>query len=334
VRHNRCQLTNLSWHLDGEHMAKELEVPKVELLNDFAAVAYGCLTLKGDDVWTLNEVPYIMHAPIACIGAGTGLGQAYLTSDGHQYDVWSSEGGHADFGPRNDLELKLVQFISDSIQSQDYKGVDQDRQKLHRDFVRVSVERVVAGPGIENIYKFLSQQYSDRISQQVSQQLLSEGSSNWSKIISQHAIDRTDPLCEEAMQIFVRTYGAEAGNLALKLLPYGGLYVAGGIAPKIIDIMKRDNLFMNHMCHKGRLRPFLERIPVYVIKGHIEAGLRGSQVLAKRVLNTLFSTNFAYEVEPQNRIFSEDDFLIEPESDDPELAKRRQTWEEQEMLAQ
>jgi glucokinase len=272
VSGNTSELTNLSWSLSGDRLQKALSIPMVTLINDFAAVGYGIFGLQAGELVTLQSAPSDPTAPIAVIGAGTGLGEGFLLpiTDG-TYQAFSSEGGHTDFAPQSDLEFQLLQYL---------------REKSH--LTRVSVERVVSGTGLASIYQF----FRDTHPQEESAAMV-EIYQAWSREIgkkdktvdlsaevSKAALAGNDFLCEQTMNLFIRAYGTEAGNLALKLLPFGGLYLAGGVAPKILPLLQRGD-FIKAFCNKGRLRPVLEKIPVHVILnpkvGLMGAALQGAK---------------------------------------------------------
>ncbi|MEB3309201.1 MAG: glucokinase [Snowella sp.] len=267
---NTSELTNLSWSLSGDRLATELEISQVTLINDFAAVGYGILGLTSDDVYCLQDVPPTPKAPIAVIGAGTGLGQGYMIPFGDgNYRVFSSEGAHADFAPRSPLEFQLLSFLKERYQ-----------------FNRVSVERVVSGLGIAAIYDFLRDQNPSQESpplaeiHKIWQQELgqNEKTVDLSAEVSKAALADRDYLSSQTLKIFVEAYGAEAGNLALKLLPYGGLYVAGGIAPKILPLLQNGD-FMKAFSDKGRMRELMAKFPVYIVLNP-KVGLIGAAVCA------------------------------------------------------
>jgi glucokinase len=269
---NTSQLTNLSWVLDGERLERELAIAHVALINDFAAVGYGVLGLGKDDLHPLQDVPSEPAAPIAVIGAGTGLGQGFLIPANGEYRVFATEGGHTDFAPRSELEFQLLKYLRDKY-----------------NINRVSVERVVSGQGIAAIYQFLRDRQMGQESPTVAEKIrtwereagMSEKTVDPAAVIAQAAAEGSDPLSEQAMQIFVAAYGAEAGNLALKLLPYGGLYIAGGIAAKNLSLMKSGK-FMQAFSDKGRVSPLLESVPVQVVLnpqvGLIGAAIRAAQL--------------------------------------------------------
>ncbi len=273
VVNQTSKLTNLGWDLAADRLAADLDLQKVSLINDFAAVGYGILGLQPEDVYTLQAGEPNPQAPIGVIGAGTGLGQGFLTHDGTAYQVFGSEGGHADFAPKTPLEFDLSRYLL-------------ERNNIER----VSVERVVSGQGIVAIYQFLRDRQiapeSTEVGAIVSQWETEMGRTHKSvepaAAISQAAIAGSDRLSEQTMALFIAAYGAEAGNLALKLLPYGGVYIAGGIAAKNLALISESDTFINAFVSKGRMRSLLEDIPVKIILNR-QVGLIGAAVCAARL---------------------------------------------------
>jgi glucokinase len=265
-------LTNLNWFLEARRLEKELAIARIRLINDFAAVGYGILGLETTDLHTLQEVTPQPDAPIAVLGAGTGLGEGFLIQQPGGYQVFASEGGHTDFAPRTGLEFQLLQYLLEKY-----------------DIQRISVERVVSGQGIVAIYQFLRDRQIAPESAEIGQVIRtweqetgrSEKSVDPAATIAQAALEKRDRLSEQTLQIFVDAYGAEAGNLALKLLPYGGLYVAGGIAAKILPLIK-EGQFLRAFGQKGRVSSLLERVPVHVILNP-QVGLIGAAIGASRL---------------------------------------------------
>ena len=266
---NTSSLTNLAWSLEGDRLEVELALDRVELINDFEAVGYGVFGLSPDDIHTLQAGDSDGNAPVAIIGAGTGLGQGFALAQTGRPLVFPSEGGHADFAPRSELEFQLMRYLLDKHQ-----------------ISRVSVERVVSGQGIVAIYQFLrdrefateSPEIAEAITTWERQTGLSTKTVDPAAVIAQAAVGCSDRLCYKAMEIFVSAYGAEAGNLALKLLPYGGLYVAGGIAAKNLDLMTAGP-FLEAFAHKGRVSPLLDRVPVHIVLNP-QVGLIGAALRA------------------------------------------------------
>jgi len=240
VKNNRAKLTNRSsWVIDGDVLANELGIKHNRVINDFLAMGYGILTLKeGTECVVLQSAPKDKMAPIACIGAGTGLGECFLTSDRNGvYECYPSEGGHAEFAPRNDEEIQLLKYLSKKFCSKH----------------RISVERLVSGTGLANIYEFLSVEYPDQITASVHNEINDASESDRGKVISMNA--SICSLCRRTMLIFTSAYGSEAGVAGLKWLPYGGLYLTGGLTPKNIGYITgtepdSDGLFMGALLDK------------------------------------------------------------------------------------
>ncbi len=272
VVNNTAKLTNLVWSLDTKRLETELGIASISLINDFAAVGYGVLGLAESDLHTLQTGKPQSGAPIAVIGAGTGLGQGFLIPQGGTYQVFSSEGGHADFAPRSELEFQLLKYLLDK-----------------HDIQRVSVERVVSGQGIVAIYQFLRDRQYCHESPEIGELIRtweqeagqSEKTVDPASVISKAALKKSDRLCEQTMEMFVETYGVEAGNLALKLLPYGGLYIAGGIAAKNLPLMLEGS-FVHAFTNKGRMRELLEKVPLHIILNP-QVGLIGAAISAARL---------------------------------------------------
>jgi glucokinase len=242
VRNGRCEATNLPWIVDSKTVAKQLGLKGVGLMNDLVANAYGIRLLQPKDFVTLNKGARNAQGNMAIISAGTGLGEAGMYWDGHVHRPFASEGGHADFSPRNHLEMELLDYSMSRYR-------------------RVSFERLVSGPGLAHIYQFLRDRGKGEEPSWLAEQMHHDDTA---PLISRLAIEGKSPLCRSALDLFVSFYGAEAGNLALKLMATGGVYLGGGIAPKIISILK-EPVFMNAFTAKGRMRPLLEDIPVRVI---------------------------------------------------------------------
>jgi glucokinase len=272
VVNDTCVLTNLAWFLDARRLEQELDIAKIHLINDFAAVGYGILGLDDKDLYTLQAATPQTDAPIAVIGAGTGLGEGFLLQQARGYQIFASEGGHADFAPRNELEFQLLQYLRDKY-----------------DIQRISVERVVSGQGIVALYQFLRDRQVAHESPEIGEIIRTweretgrtEKSVDPAAVIAQAALEKRDRLCEQTLQMFVEAYGAEAGNLALKLLPYGGLYVAGGIAAKILPLIQEGN-FLRAFGQKGRVSPLLEKVSVHVVLNP-QVGLIGAAICASRI---------------------------------------------------
>jgi glucokinase len=242
VRQGRCEATNLPWVIDSRELARQLHLPRVGLMNDWEAGAYGINALEEKDFEVLNPGAPNPQGNRAVIAAGTGLGEVGLVWDGREHRPFGSEGGHADFAPRNHLEMGLLDYLL----------------KRHP---RVSAERVICGQGLYNIYQFLLDKEQEEEPRWLVDQLRLKDPP---AVISENALAGKSPLCMEALDLFVSLYGAEAGNLALKVMATGGVYLGGGIAPKILPKLK-EPVFMNAFTAKGRMRPLLQSMPVRVI---------------------------------------------------------------------
>jgi glucokinase len=242
VRHGRSDTTNLPWDVDARELARALRLKSVGLLNDLEAHAYGIAVLAPADFVTLNRGAEDASGNAAVIAAGTGLGEAGLYWDGQRHRPFAGEGGHASFAPSDALQIDLLRFLS-------------------HEFGHVSWERVLSGPGLFNIYRFLRDtghgEEPDWLTRAMQKQ-------DPAAVISQAALANTSALCRQALDLFVALYGAEAGNMALKLMATAGVYVGGGIAPKILRKLT-DSTFMSAFVAKGRLKPLLEQIPVRII---------------------------------------------------------------------
>jgi glucokinase len=244
---------NLDWVVDPLSLAKTLGLPSVSLLNDLEAAAYGIFTLTPEEFLVLNEGVIRRPGNKVLIAAGTGLGETIIFDDGKDYYPLASEGGHADFAARNELEIELLRCLIDR-------------------FGRVSYERVVSGPGLANIYDFLSQRADSTVPGWFAEKIAA--AEDPSPVISQAALAGEPEIAVKALDLFASSYGAEAGNLALKAKAIGGVYVGGGIAPKILSKLK-DGTFMQAFNDKGRYRELVSSIPVYVVLNE-KAALRGA----------------------------------------------------------
>ena len=242
VAEGRVQTTNLPWLLDERDLASKLGTPRVKLLNDLEATAFGMLHLPAADLACLHpgRTP-ARQGHIAVIAAGTGLGEAYLFFDGKQHHPVASEGGHADFAARTDLEIGLLQHL---------------RAKLGG---HVSYERVLSGPGLFAIYEFLR---DERFAPEPDWLAAALAAGDPSAAVSRAALERNDPLSSKALDMFCELYGAEAGNMALRCLTVGGVYLGGGIGPKILPALQKS--FVRGYLDKGRFAKLVGEIPVHV----------------------------------------------------------------------
>jgi glucokinase len=262
IENNMCRATNLPWIVDGRALALRLGIPHVTLVNDFQAAALGVTAVGPDQLVALGVGTPLPHGPIAVLGAGTGLGQAFLlwSTAENAYKVFPSEGGHVDLAARTPLELGLVQFLINK-------------------YGRVSCERVLSGHGLVDVFTFLSEEPACRgiIRPETAAAMAAPGNDP-AAVISQRGMAGTDPVCEMALSIFCSVLGSTAGNLGLMVLATGGVFVAGGIAPRILSYLRRSG-FRDAFDRKGRLHTLVERLPAYIVT-HPQPGLLGAAKIA------------------------------------------------------
>ena len=256
-----AKVTNLPWEIDSGALAQAFGFPRIRLINDFEAIGYGLPMLGASDFITLQQGEPAPHGPRALIGAGTGLGQALLVWQGNHYAVIPTEGGHADFGPVDELQLELARY-------------------LYRQYRHVSYEMILSGSGLARLYAFLRARGETAESATVAQAMQT---GDPAAAITHAALVQGDPLALQALDLFVRIYGAQAGNLALAAGATGGIDIAGGIAPKIASVIG-DN-FMSAFRNKGAMAHFVSAIPVRVII-NTEVGLYGAALVASRLAGT------------------------------------------------
>jgi glucokinase len=243
VKAGVVQVTNLPWIVDAAALQAELGFQKVSLLNDLEANAYGINTLLPNELLSLNPKADLRQVGNrALIAAGTGLGEAGLLWDGLTHRPFASEGGHASFAPNDAVGDELLAFLR--------------KERGH-----VSWERVLSGMGMTNLYRFFRQRSGQPEPDWLKQQLKT---GDLGAVVSQAGLADKDQVCVDTVDCFTRNYGSEAGNLALKMLSLGGVYIGGGIAPKMLPKMQSP-IFLDAFYHKGRLSPVLESMPVYVI---------------------------------------------------------------------
>jgi glucokinase len=247
----RAEITNLTWVMEAAALASRFGIRRVTLINDFYAVALGVPLLGESDVVTINRGKRDPHGAIGIVGAGTGLGEAIVVFDGARWNVIASEGGHADFAPQDDEQAQL--FVA-----------------LHRKLGHVSWERLLSGMGIVNIHNFvagLDRAYDERLPAEISA-----------------AADAGDAAAQKTLAIFVDVYGAETGNMALRVLANGGVFLAGGVAAKNLRRFT-DGRFLQAFLRKGRFRALLADIPVYIIS-NANVGVIGAAEMACRAVQT------------------------------------------------
>jgi glucokinase len=238
----KSKITNLPWSISENRIKKEFKFHHVKLVNDLTATVWAVPLLSEDEFFPLNQAASVKEQNIALIAPGTGLGQAMLIYQNHRYLPVSSEGGHADFAPNNETEMKLWRY-------------------LHQHYGHVSIERVLSGSGLANIYNWLTDSGRFKVSEWLEQ---TRKEMDPAEAIAKAALASKDLGCVEALNMFVSIFGAVAGNLALTGMTTGGVYLGGGIPPKILSKLKED-IFINAFTNKGRFKSFLEKIPIKVI---------------------------------------------------------------------
>ncbi|WP_447975454.1 glucokinase [Nitrospira sp. Kam-Ns4a] len=259
VIENRCRTTNLPWVVDGAELAKRFTIPRVRLLNDLEATAHGLLELRPEETLVLNAgSPPASKSAMALIAAGTGLGEAILFWDGARYRPMPSEGGHTDFAPTSDIEIELLRYLRTS-------------------YLHVSYERVLSGAGQHAIYEFLRDTKKNEPTWVAERLKVGDPAA----VITEIGLKKQAEICVQALDLFVSIYGAEAGNLALKALALDGVYLGGGIAPKLLPKLKEGG-FMRAFTAKGRYKRLLSAIPVRVILNE-KTALLGAAAVAARV---------------------------------------------------
>jgi glucokinase len=308
IVNNTVSFTNRAWVIDGTALAKTMGLRKVDLVNDFVGMGYGLLTLDVEkECLTLNEGHRVLGGPMGCVGAGTGLGECYLTahekgggSGGEgssgvsddslsstksadpasqwEYTCHATEGGHTDFAPRNAIEAELLHYL-------------REKYATEGSTYRISNERVVAGSGIPNVYEFLCQRFPESINKDVDRKIKNAGDLQAAMIAKNSRGDGKCILCEKTMDIFLTHYGSEAGNCCLKWYPTGGLFITGGLTPKNLDRIKNPNdLFLPALFEKGRVSVLIRQCPIYAVLVE-DLGERGAHLVAFRALQRVLTTD-------------------------------------------
>lgn len=242
IENNKCQATNLPWVIDGEHLKNLIKVPFVSLINDLEANAWGIPCLSKDELCTLSPGTGAKIGNRALISAGTGLGEAGMFFDGKNYHPFPSEGGHCNFAPTDEEEVEIWRY-------------------LKAKFGQASYERVLSGAGVENIYRFWVDIKKEKELEEVRERILKEDPA---KVIYESGISNKCPICVKTIYRFISIYGSETSNVALKFLALGGVYIGGGIAPKMLESIK-NGPFMESFLNKGRLNKLLSTMRVQVI---------------------------------------------------------------------
>jgi glucokinase len=252
VRGRRAQATNLPWEIDADALERSLQLGAVHLLNDLEASGHGILVLPDEAFMVLRQGDDDPEGNAALIAAGTGLGEAGMVRSRRRWIPFATEGGHTDFAPRGELEIDLLRWL----------------EQRHG---RISWERVVSGPGIVNLYTFLKERDPSAEPRWLAEELAQDDPASR---ITHNALTEKSELCRRAVDLFLGLYGAEAGNLALKLLATGGVFVAGGIAPRLVDLLA-TSAFIERFDDKGRLSHVTEDITIRIVLDDM-AGLQGA----------------------------------------------------------
>jgi glucokinase len=263
IKNGKCNLTNLSWpEIDTAKLVEVTGLP-VKLLNDVEANAYGLKTLQENELVTLNVGNPVAGGNRAIVSPGTGLGEAALIEVEGRTHAIATEGGHSDFGPLNDLQMELIKY-------------------LQREYRRVSYEVLLGGPGLVSMYNFLLDKSGENSPEWLAQQMIQGGKA---AAISNAALKNQCPICVQALDMFISILASEAANAAVKFLAMGGVYLGGGIPPRIIDKLQQP-LFMENFLNKDKMVNFLRDIPIYVIIND-KAALQGAAWYGRRLLSSL-----------------------------------------------
>lgn len=256
IVNNKCYATNLPWIIDGNELKNVLKTPSVFLINDLEANAWGTFSLQKDEFYVLNE-GIEKKGNCALISAGTGLGEAGFYFDGKNLFPFASEGGHVGFSPENEEDIELWRYFKTKFQ-------------------HVSFERLLCGHGIANIYDFFVKIKKEPEIEEVK---VAMQKMDPAQVISEYGMQKKCPTCMKTLEKFSSIYGGEAGNLALKFLAFGGVFIGGGIAPKLLEVLKKG-AFMNSFINKGRFKQLLSEIKVQVILNQ-ETALLGAAKYAE-----------------------------------------------------
>jgi glucokinase len=261
IENNRCQATNLPWIIEAEKLKDLIGVKSVFLINDLEANAWGIPLLSEDELFTLSPGKELATGNRALISAGTGLGEAGIYSDGKTYQPFATEGGHCNFAPNTEEEVEIWRYFKTK-------------------FGHVSYERLLCGAGLINLYHFFVDVKKEQELPEVRELFLHRDPA---QVIHEYGASGKCPICVKAVERFISIYGSEAGNLALKFLALGGVYVGGGIAPKMLEIIKKGG-FLAAFCQKGRFSRLLSNIRIQVILNP-KTALLGAAVYAENSLS-------------------------------------------------
>jgi glucokinase len=252
VRNGRVETSNLPWVIEQSVLANQVHLAATLLINDLEAIAWGMGALGPEDLVTLNPGAGSVAGNQAVVAPGTGLGEAGLFWDGNRHHVFACEGGHTDFAPQGDVQIELLRFLTKRIG-------------------HVSYERILSGPGLVNVYEFLCASGCGKETEELAAAIKS---GDPAAAISRAALDGKDPLATKALDLWISVYGAEASNLALKIMSTGGMFLAGGISPKILPRLS-GTVFIDAFLNKGRMRALVESMPVHVVTNE-KVGLLGA----------------------------------------------------------
>lgn len=239
----RAQITNLPWLIDAAELSRALSIPAVRLLNDLTAIAHAVPHLGPDDLHTVHAGSPAAGGALAVIAPGTGLGEAFLVHDGQRYRAYPSEGGHGDFAPTTPLQVDLLNYVQERLG-------------------HVSYERVCSGRGLPNIYAFLKERGRSQEPEWLAE--LFAGEHDPVPLIVDSGVEGSSQICVDALDLFLDILAAEAGNLALKVLATGGVFIGGGIHPRVLSVLNHER-FMGIFTDKGRFAELLARVPVHII---------------------------------------------------------------------
>ena len=283
VDNNTVEITNvLQWSIiDGTSLSQVFKIPHFILINDFTAAGYGILPLKEKDYIKLNDNIPVDGAVKVVMGPGTGLGQGILARGVgcKYYDPIASEGGHVEFSVRTKEDFELLEFAHTFIETSDNIENQRGRGRIHR----VSIERLCAGPALPLIYDFFAQR--DETLKRALETDLGLGFNDITgEMIVDYGIKKRDPLCMKVIEKFTEILAVEVGNMALKCLPYGGIYLTGGVTMGITEYILHSDTFLNNFHMKGRQEKKMRKVPIMIVKPEIQLGLLGAEECARRLL--------------------------------------------------
>ncbi len=284
VDNNQVEFTNVvHWSVvDGTAISQSLNIPHFILINDFTAAGYGVITLKEKDYIRMTDVQAQENAVKVVMGPGTGLGQGILVkgASSKYYDPVASEGGHVDFSVRNQEDFELLEFAKIFLETSDNVENLRAKGRVHR----VSIERLCAGPALPLIYDFMASKYPD-----LKRSLEIDEKKNFNDITGEIIVDygmkKKDPLCIKVIDKFTEILAVEVGNMALKTLHYGGIYLTGGVTMGITEYILHTDTFLENFYAKGRQEKKMRKMPIFIVKPDIQLGLEGAEECARRLLH-------------------------------------------------